>query len=47
LILQRDRDTPFDELPLPGAWDERHYGRNQLVIWVKESEPSPEAAQQP
>jgi 16S rRNA (guanine(966)-N(2))-methyltransferase RsmD len=43
LALQMDRETPFELLSAPEQWDERHYGRNQLLIWVKEPQPSPEA----
>jgi 16S rRNA (guanine(966)-N(2))-methyltransferase RsmD len=37
LVLQSE--TPFteDQLPLAPGWDVRKYGRNQLMIWVKES----------
>jgi 16S rRNA (guanine(966)-N(2))-methyltransferase RsmD len=37
LVLQSE--TPFQVGQLPGAraWDVRQYGRNQLMIWVKES----------
>jgi 16S rRNA (guanine(966)-N(2))-methyltransferase RsmD len=36
LVLQSE--TPFTVDPLPGGpqWDVRKYGRNQLMIWVKE-----------
>lgn len=35
LILQGDRDTPFEQLPLPDQWEVRSYGRNRLLFWVK------------
>jgi 16S rRNA (guanine966-N2)-methyltransferase len=35
LILQADRDQPFADLPNRAEWEERHYGRNILQIWVK------------
>jgi 16S rRNA (guanine(966)-N(2))-methyltransferase RsmD len=36
LVLQSE--TPFQTAQLPDArcWDARQYGRNQLMIWVKE-----------
>jgi 16S rRNA (guanine966-N2)-methyltransferase len=35
LVLQSE--TPFQADQLPGSrWDVRQYGRNQLMIWVKE-----------
>ena len=39
--------SDFDGLPAPEAWDERHYGRNQLLIWVKELPSSPKDTTQP
>jgi 16S rRNA (guanine(966)-N(2))-methyltransferase RsmD len=41
VVLQADREVPFNGLPDAEHWEERRYGRNQLLIWVKESEPSP------
>ena len=41
VVLQADREVPFTGLPDAEHWEERHYGRNQLLIWVKESQPSP------
>jgi 16S rRNA (guanine(966)-N(2))-methyltransferase RsmD len=35
LVVQADRHTAFDHLPSPERWEERLYGRNQLLIWVK------------
>lgn len=35
LVLQSERHVPVEKLP-GGAWDERVYGRNRLLIWVKD-----------
>jgi 16S rRNA (guanine966-N2)-methyltransferase len=45
LILQADRDQPFADLPNRAEWEERHYGRNILQIWVKGTPPSPPTAE--
>lgn len=37
LVLQSERTPALDQLPERPAWDERHYGRNHLLFWVKES----------
>lgn len=37
LVLQAERAPVLDELPHRPAWDERRYGRNLLLIWVKET----------
>jgi 16S rRNA (guanine(966)-N(2))-methyltransferase RsmD len=36
LAVQSERHAPLAELPAIEAWDRRHYGRNELLIWVKE-----------
>jgi 16S rRNA (guanine(966)-N(2))-methyltransferase RsmD len=36
LIVQAEKLSP-DQLPEWNQWDVRSYGRNQLLIWVKES----------
>ena len=38
LVLQAERGVPLDELPESYDWDRRTYGRNELFLWVKESE---------
>ena len=38
VVLQSERGVPLDELPDRLHWDERAYGRNQLFLWVKESD---------
>jgi 16S rRNA (guanine966-N2)-methyltransferase len=35
LVLQAEGNAPLDELPARLEWDERRYGRNVLLIWVK------------
>jgi 16S rRNA (guanine966-N2)-methyltransferase len=35
IVLQAESNAPLDELPSRLEWDERHYGRNHLLIWVK------------
>ena len=37
LILQSEKNVLRDRLADLAAWDVRHYGRNDLLIWVKES----------
>jgi 16S rRNA (guanine(966)-N(2))-methyltransferase RsmD len=36
LTLQAERCDLLDRLPQREQWDERRYGRNYLLIWVKE-----------
>jgi 16S rRNA (guanine(966)-N(2))-methyltransferase RsmD len=36
LVLQSESTAALDELPDRTTWDERRYGRNHLLIWVKE-----------
>ncbi len=38
LVLQAEKVDVLDQLPQRAAWDERKYGRNILLIWVKEEE---------
>ena len=37
LALQSEKTFVADHLLGQPGWDHRHYGRNQLAIWVKES----------
>jgi 16S rRNA (guanine966-N2)-methyltransferase len=37
IVLQAESNTPLDELASQADWDERRYGRNHLLIWVKET----------
>ena len=37
IVLQSESKATLDELPARTAWDERRYGRNVLLIWVKEA----------
>jgi 16S rRNA (guanine(966)-N(2))-methyltransferase RsmD len=36
LVIQCEKTFAFEQLPGNGAWDERRYGRNWLLFWVKE-----------
>jgi 16S rRNA (guanine966-N2)-methyltransferase len=38
MVLQSERDAVTDKLPCREQWEVRRYGRNQLLIWVKEEE---------
>src|SRR5262245_47064176 len=42
LVLQAEHGVPLDELPAREQWEDRRYGRNHLLIWVRES-PEPAA----
>ena len=44
VVLQAETTAPLDELPGRAEADERRYGRNSLLIWVKEE---PRADAQP
>jgi 16S rRNA (guanine966-N2)-methyltransferase len=35
LVLQAEHNADLNGLPEPHAWDERRYGRNRLLFWVK------------
>jgi 16S rRNA (guanine(966)-N(2))-methyltransferase RsmD len=41
LVVQAEHGVPLDELPSREQWEDRRYGRNHLLIWVKET-PEPE-----
>jgi 16S rRNA (guanine(966)-N(2))-methyltransferase RsmD len=41
LVLQAEKADMLDRLPDRAAWDERRYGRNHLLFWVRE-EPAPQ-----
>jgi 16S rRNA (guanine(966)-N(2))-methyltransferase RsmD len=38
LVVQSERGVDPAELPLPEQWEQRRYGRNELLLWVKEPE---------
>jgi 16S rRNA (guanine966-N2)-methyltransferase len=42
IVLQSESKATLDELPGRADWDERRYGRNHLLIWVKEEPPGQE-----
>jgi len=44
LVLQGEHDAPLDQLPRREEWEDRRYGRNHLLFWVRES---PEAVPAP
>ncbi len=35
LVLQSEHDAPLHNLPRAEEWEDRRYGRNHLLIWVK------------
>ena len=37
LVLQAEHGVPLDELPAREQLEDRRYGRNHLLIWVRES----------
>jgi 16S rRNA (guanine(966)-N(2))-methyltransferase RsmD len=37
LVLQAEHSVSLDELPAREQWEDRRYGRNHLLIWVRES----------
>ncbi|HEY7424172.1 MAG TPA: RsmD family RNA methyltransferase [Gemmataceae bacterium] len=39
IVLQAEETATLDELPARTDWDERRYGRNHLLIWVKNEPP--------
>jgi 16S rRNA (guanine966-N2)-methyltransferase len=36
MALQAEESAILAELPVPGSWERRQYGRNLLLFWVKE-----------
>ena len=40
LVVQGEESTALDGLPARAQWEDRRYGRNHLLFWVKETEPS-------
>jgi len=49
LVLQSEKTALLDNLPDRANWDERRYGRNHLLFWVKPSdgEAATDAAESP
>jgi hypothetical protein len=47
LVLQVEKGFDPARLPDPGPWDRRIYGRNELLIWVKEPPAAAEPTDQP
>jgi 16S rRNA (guanine966-N2)-methyltransferase len=42
LVLQSERGADLERLPDRGRWEERRYGRNILLFWVKPEAPATE-----
>jgi 16S rRNA (guanine(966)-N(2))-methyltransferase RsmD len=42
LVLQAEKVPLLEKLPSAEKWDERHYGRNHLLFWVREEANSEE-----
>jgi 16S rRNA (guanine(966)-N(2))-methyltransferase RsmD len=36
LVLQAEKHSPLDTMPEREQWELRRYGRNELLLWVKE-----------
>jgi len=48
VVLQSERCPMLEALPDRASWDERRYGRNHLLFWVKpQQEPLPQPAEAP
>jgi hypothetical protein len=43
LVLQAEKCDLLERLPDRAAWDERRYGRNHLLFWVRPLPPEPTA----
>jgi 16S rRNA (guanine(966)-N(2))-methyltransferase RsmD len=43
LVLQAEKADLLERLPDRAAWDERRYGRNHLLFWVRPLPPEPAA----
>jgi 16S rRNA (guanine(966)-N(2))-methyltransferase RsmD len=37
LVLQSEATVPLEQLPKAEQWEQRTYGRNRLLLWVKET----------
>ena len=42
LVVQSEKTAALEALPDRAAWDERRYGRNHLLFWVREVPAAPE-----
>ena len=38
IVIQGERGSPLEAAPTLADWEERHYGRNVLLIWQKEEQ---------
>jgi 16S rRNA (guanine966-N2)-methyltransferase len=41
LVLQSETHAPLEPLPVAERWERRRYGRNELLIWVKNESEQP------
>jgi 16S rRNA (guanine966-N2)-methyltransferase len=39
IVLHSERGAPLEEMSELHAWEQRHYGRNSLMIWQREEPP--------
>jgi 16S rRNA (guanine966-N2)-methyltransferase len=44
LVLQSERTWDLEKLPAKEEWEQRVYGRNELLIWVKVEKPQAEVS---
>ena len=42
LVLQSETHSPLDGHPALADWDQRKYGRNVLLVWMKEKSSAPQ-----
>jgi hypothetical protein len=42
LVLQSEKGVDLGELPHAEQWERRRYGRNELLLWVKEAPAAPD-----
>jgi 16S rRNA (guanine(966)-N(2))-methyltransferase RsmD len=44
IVVQAERVPMLERLPMREKWDERKYGRNRLLFWVREEVPPPDVS---
>jgi 16S rRNA (guanine(966)-N(2))-methyltransferase RsmD len=47
LVVQAEKGFPAERLPESDQWERRTYGRNELLIWVKEAPPTNDGTDRP
>src|SRR5947207_3071562 len=47
IVLQGEHDAPLEGLPRLEEWEDRRYGRNHLLIWVRDLPEAPAPAEEP